>query len=196
MNTPQQKFKMGFATDLMKAVNFAAKKHKDQRRKDASATPYISHPVGVATILSQEAGIEDLVLLQAALLHDTVEDTETTLEEIEENFGREVRDIVNEVTDDKSLPKLKRKQLQIDNASKKMHKSKLVKLADKIYNIRDLIGAPPKDWSDERIQEYFEWAARVIAQLKGTNEILENILANELAKRGVKIPEKKLCSDD
>ena len=77
-----------------------------------------------------------------------------------------------------------------------MHKSKLVKLADKIYNIRDLIGAPPKDWSDERIQEYFEWAARVIAQLKGTNEILENILADELAKRGVKIPEKKLCSDD
>ena len=187
---------MGFATDLMKAVDFAAKKHKDQRRKDASATPYINHPVGVATILSQEAGIEDLVLLQAALLHDTVEDTETTLEEIEENFGREVWDIVNEVTDDKSLPKLKRKQLQIDNASKKMHKSKLVKLADKIYNIRDLIGAPPKDWSDERIQEYFEWAARVIAQLKGTNEILENILADELAKRGVKIPEKKLCSDD
>ena len=187
---------MGFATDLMKAVDFAAKKHKDQRRKDASATPYINHPVGVATILSQEAGIEDLVLLQAALLHDTVEETETTLEEIEENFGREVRDIVNEVTDDKSLPKLKRKQLQIDNASKKKHKSKLGKLADKIYNIRDLIGAPPKDWSDERIQEYFEWAARVIAQLKGTNEILENILANELAKRGVKIPEKKLCSDD
>ena len=187
---------MGFATDLMKAVDFAAKKHKDQRRKDASATPYINHPVGVATILSQEAGIEDLVLLQAALLHDTVEDTETTLEEIEENFGREVRDIVNEVTDDKSLPKLKRKQLQIDNASKKMHKSKLVKLADKIYNIRDLIGAPPKDWSDERIQEYFEWAARVIAQLKGTNDVLETILADELAKRGVKISEKKLCSDD
>ena len=116
--------------------------------------------------------------------------------QIEEKFGREVRDIVAEVTDDKSLPKLKRKQLQIDDASKKMHKSKMVKLADKIYNIRDLIGAPPKDWSDERIQEYFEWAARVIAQLKGTNDVLETILADELAKRGVKISEKKLCSDD
>ena len=196
MNTARQKFKMGLATDLMKAVDFAAKKHKDQRRKNASATPYINHPIGVTNILSQEAGIEDLQVLQAALLHDTVEDTETTFEEIEENFGREVRDIVAEVTDDKSLPKLKRKQLQIDNASKKMHKSKLVKLADKIYNIRDLIGAPPKDWSDERIQEYFEWAAQVIAQLTGTNEVLENVLAELLTKRGVKIPEKKVSSDD
>ena len=187
---------MGFATDLMKAVDFAAKKHKDQRRKDPFATPYINHPIGVANILSQEAGIEDLEVLQAALLHDTVEDTETTFEEIEDNFGREVRDIVDEVTDDKTLPKLERKRLQIVTASKKMHKSRLVKMADKLYNLRDLLVAPPKDWPEERIQEYFIWAAKVISELKGTNEVLEAKLAEVLAKRGVTIPEKKQSTDE
>jgi guanosine-3',5'-bis(diphosphate) 3'-pyrophosphohydrolase len=187
---------MGFASDLMKAVDFAAKKHKDQRRLDPFGTPYINHPIGVAHILSGEAGIEDLAVLQAALLHDTVEDTETTFDEIEANFGREVRDIVVEVTDDKDLPKLERKRLQIVTAAKKMHKSKLVKLADKLYNIRDLLVAPPVDWPEERIQGYFVWASQVISELKGTNEILEAKLADELAKRGVKIPEKKLSSGD
>ena len=181
---------MSIAKDLMKAVDFAARKHKDQRREDRLETPFINHPIGVANILTHEAGIEDLAVLQTALLHDTVEDTETTFEEIEDNFGREVRDIVFEVTDDMELHYKERKRLQIVNGSTLMYKSKLVRLADKLYNLRDLHVVPPVTWSDERIQENFQWAAQVIGQMKGTDEVLEAKLAEELAKRGVKIPDK------
>ncbi|CAI9551050.1 unnamed protein product, partial [Staurois parvus] len=97
----------------------------------------------VARILSHEAGISDIAVLQAALLHDTVEDTDTTFLEIEEKFGQEVRKIVEEVTDDKTLPKMKRKQLQIEHAPHRSHKAKLVKLADKLYNLRDLNRSTP-----------------------------------------------------
>jgi len=104
---------MVFAAELLKAADFAAKKHRDQRRKDSSKSPYINHPIGVAHILTEEGHVDDLAVLQAALLHDTVEDTETSFEEIEQLFGREVRDIVAEVTDDKNLPYVQRKRLQV-----------------------------------------------------------------------------------
>ena len=103
---------MSFA-ELLKAADFAAKKHRDQRRKDSARTPYINHPIGVANILTEEGHVDDLATLQAALLHDTVEDTDTTFEEIEQIFGKEVRDIVDAVTDDKSLPYEERKRLQV-----------------------------------------------------------------------------------
>ena len=142
---------MSFA-DLLKAADFAAKKHRDQRRKDSAMSPYINHPIGVAHILTDEGGVTDLAVLQAALLHDTVEDTDTSFEEIEEHFGREVRDLVAEVTDDKRLPYAERKRLQIVNAPKKSPKAKLVKLADKLYNLRDLSRETPRGWSDERAE--------------------------------------------
>ena len=99
--------------ELLKAADIAAKKHRDQRRKDSARTPYINHPIGVANILTEEGQVDDLATLQAALLHDTVEDTATTFDEIESIFGKEVRDIVDEVTDDKSLPYDERKRLQV-----------------------------------------------------------------------------------
>ena len=118
------------------------RKNRDQRRKGLDE-PYINHPIGVANILANEGGIDDPIVLQAALLHDTVEDTETSLDEIEQEFGKIVRDVVDEVTDQKDLPSKERKRLQVINAPKKSPRAKLVKLADKLYNLRDLHKSPP-----------------------------------------------------
>nr|CAB3252155.1 guanosine-3',5'-bis(diphosphate) 3'-pyrophosphohydrolase MESH1-like [Phallusia mammillata] len=170
---------------LVSTANFAAIKHKDQRRKDPDQTPYINHPIGVAEILSKEGNVSDIEVLQGALLHDTVEDTETTFEEIEELFGSNVRGIVAEVTDDKGLPKQERKRLQVVNAPKKSKKAKLVKLADKLYNLRDLNRSTPSGWSQERVEEYFQWAANVVQGLRGTNEALEKELDKLFKERNI-----------
>uniref|UniRef100_A0A1L8DLX6 Guanosine-3',5'-bis(diphosphate) 3'-pyrophosphohydrolase MESH1 n=1 Tax=Nyssomyia neivai TaxID=330878 RepID=A0A1L8DLX6_9DIPT len=159
-----------------KCLNFAAVKHKDQRRKDTDQTPYINHPIGVAYILSEEAGITDLPVLMASILHDTVEDTETTFDEIEQHFGAHVRKLVEEVTDDKTLPKEVRKAKQIENAAKSSYEAKLVKLADKLYNLRDLQRCLPVGWTEKRRREYFAWAKAVIDNIRGTNAILEESL--------------------
>ncbi|XP_029431002.1 guanosine-3',5'-bis(diphosphate) 3'-pyrophosphohydrolase MESH1 isoform X1 [Rhinatrema bivittatum] len=134
------------AARLLEAADFAAKKHRSQRRKDPEGTPYINHPIGVARILSHEAGVTDTAVLQAALLHDTVEDTDTTFLEIEEKFGKEIRQMVEEVTDDKTLPKRERKRLQIEHARHCSQGARLVKLADKLYNLRDLNRCTPTAW--------------------------------------------------
>ncbi|XP_041458951.1 guanosine-3',5'-bis(diphosphate) 3'-pyrophosphohydrolase MESH1-like isoform X2 [Lytechinus variegatus] len=170
---------------LVDCVDFSAKKHRNQRRKNAAETPYINHPVGVARILAKEAGVSDLATLQAAILHDTVEDTDTTFEEIEKQFGKEVRDIVDDVTDDKSLPKMERKRRQIEHAPHCCPKAKLVKLADKLYNLRDLDQEIPQGWTKERAQEYFQWASQVVQGLRGTNKEMEASLDELFAKHGV-----------
>jgi GTP diphosphokinase / guanosine-3',5'-bis(diphosphate) 3'-diphosphatase len=130
---------------VLRAAAFAADKHRLQRRKDVDASPYINHPLSLADILAREGGVEDAAILAAALLHDTVEDTETTFEELEDCFGPRVAGIVAEETDDKSLPKQERKQLQVAKAHSKSPGAKLVKLADKISNLRDILAAPPDD---------------------------------------------------
>ncbi|GAB6032108.1 Guanosine-3',5'-bis(diphosphate) 3'-pyrophosphohydrolase MESH1 [Chamberlinius hualienensis] len=158
---------------ILKCANFAAVKHKDQRRKDVEQTPYINHPLGVAQILSEEGGVTDIATILAAILHDTVEDTDTNFEEIEKEFGNEVADIVREVTDDKSLPYEERKRLQIVHAPKSSHKAKLVKLGDKLYNLRDLNKSIPKGWSEDRVENYFKWAKEVVDGIRGANEKLE-----------------------
>lgn len=159
----------------MRALSFAAHKHRHQKRKDSAQTPYINHPIALVNILLIEADITDEIVLMAALLHDTVEDTETTFEEIEQHFGQVVRDIVAEVTDDKSLPKAERKQLQIEHAPHLSDRAKLVKLADKISNVRDTATSPPAGWPITRIDEYLEWGKAVIAPIRGTNEQLEHL---------------------
>ena len=161
--------------NLLEALDFAARKHRNQRRKDAEQTPYINHPIAVAHILLNEAGISDDVVLIAALLHDTVEDTETTFEEIEQLFGKSVREIVAEVTDDKSLPKSVRKQQQIDHAAGLSDRARLVKLADKTANLRDIAISPPDEWSTARIDDYVEWGKAVVDQIRGTHPKLESL---------------------
>ncbi|SAK48027.1 metal dependent phosphohydrolase [Caballeronia fortuita] len=162
---------------LIRAIAFAADKHRDQRRKDANASPYINHPIALANVLANEGGIDDERVLIAAILHDTIEDTDTTYDELEQCFGEEIARIVVEVTDDKSLPKEERKRAQIEHAAHISHRAKLVKLADKICNLRDILVTPPSTWSDERKREYFDWAKRVVDQLRGVHAPLEAAFA-------------------
>ncbi|XP_071051209.1 guanosine-3',5'-bis(diphosphate) 3'-pyrophosphohydrolase MESH1-like [Onthophagus taurus] len=167
---------------LVKCATFAAIKHKDQRRKDMAATPYINHPIGVAFILTNEADVTDAAVIQAALLHDTVEDTECTLEEIELNFGSKVMKIVKECTSDKSLPRDVRKQQQIETAPKSSKEAKLVKLAEKLHNVRDLEMRTPRGWTEQRVKQYYSFARNVYNGLKGVNTKLD-VLLDELLKR-------------
>ncbi len=160
---------------LIAAIAFAAEKHRNQRRKDAEASPYINHPIALANVLANEAGIDDERVLIAAILHDTVEDTETTVKELVKRFGQEVADIVLEVTDDKSLAKDERKRLQVTHARSISRRAKLVKLADKICNVRDIADCPPASWSLERRREYISWAASVVDQLRGVHPELERL---------------------
>lgn len=160
---------------FIEAVAFAAEKHSNQRRKNADASPYINHPIQLAQVLANEGGIVNTDVLCAAVLHDTLEDTDTTEAELKKLFGPKIASIVVEVTDDKSLPKEVRKQMQIDHAPHSSHEAKLVKLADKICNLRDMLNAPPAGWPAERRVEYVEWAARVINGARGANTKLERI---------------------
>jgi guanosine-3',5'-bis(diphosphate) 3'-pyrophosphohydrolase len=157
---------------LFKALSFSAEKHTKQRRKDIDKTPYINHPISLANILAQRWVIDENVLC-AAILHDTIEDTETTVDELQEHFGEKITSIVLEVTDDKSLEKSVRKQKQVEHAASISHEAKLVKLADKIANITDIINTPPADWSTDRKKEYFDWAKAVVDNLRGAHQGLE-----------------------
>lgn len=160
---------------LLRAVAFAAHKHRNQRRKDADASPYINHPIALANVLANEAAILDPTVLAAALLHDTIEDTDTTRAELESEFGLTIATIVAEVTDDKSLPKAERKRLQIEHAAHISTSAKLVKLADKICNLRDVANSPPADWAVDRKRDYFDWARVVVDRMRGTHEALEQV---------------------
>lgn len=159
---------------LLHALSFAARKHQDQRRKNAEASPYINHPIEVANILANVGGVKDETTLVAAILHDTIEDTQTSVEELEEQFGKEVAGLVQELTDDKSLPPKERKRLQIEHAAGSSLKAKHLKLADKISNVSDLSRCPPVSWTPARLKEYVEWSERVVAGCRGVNPELES----------------------
>ena len=168
---------------LLKALEFSAIKHRNQRRKDIDASPYINHPISLANILCNEAHVTDVQVICGALLHDTVEDTETEPEELESEFGVEIKNIVMEVTDDQALAKHERKQAQIDHAAEISEQAKLIKLADKISNLRDVSSNPPPHWSLQRRKEYFDWAKKVIDQLRGTDARLESIFDMAYSER-------------
>jgi (p)ppGpp synthase/HD superfamily hydrolase len=159
---------------LLVALEFAAQKHRSQRRKDVATSPYINHPIEVATLLAVQGGVTDLPTLLAAVLHDTIEDTETTPEELETAFGHEVRNLVLEVTDNKQLLKAERKRLQIEHAHALSTKAKLIKLGDKIANVQDVTVAPPTGWSLQRRREYLDWTENVVRGCRGTNPGLES----------------------
>jgi guanosine-3',5'-bis(diphosphate) 3'-pyrophosphohydrolase len=167
-------------TALLVTLHFAADKHRDQRRKNREASPYINHPIEVAEILSRVGGITDLPTLQAAILHDTIEDTQTTAGELETYFGAEVRRLVEELTDDKRLPKAERKRLQIVTASLLSRKAKLIKIADKISNVRDVSHSPPTHWPHRRRCEYLDWAEQVVAGLRGENPAVDDLFDQTL----------------
>jgi len=168
---------------LLRALAFAAHKHRDQRRKNVEASPYINHPISLANILCNEGYVTDVNVICGALLHDTVEDTETTEAELRSEFGDAIADIVMDVTDDKNLLKHERKEQQVEHAAHISTGAKLVKLADKISNLRDVAHDPPAGWGLQRRQEYFDWAQRVVDRLRGVHPELEAIFDQVCADR-------------
>lgn len=158
---------------ILAAASFAAKNHVQQKRKGAMGEPYFNHLLEVAELVADSNDQLDVELMMAAFLHDTVEDTNVTLRELEENFGSDVAGLVAEMTDDKSLSKEERKLLQIQGAHKKTKRAQTLKLADKISNLRSILASPPVGWSTERKREYVEWANQVVSQLKAPNPILK-----------------------
>lgn len=171
---------------LLEAASYAAKQHTKQRRKGEFADPYINHPLEVANLLANIGGVDDYDVLIAAILHDTIEDTDTKAEDIVEKFGERVCGFVKEVTDDKSLPKPERKRLQVEHAPHLSDGAKQIKLCDKISNINDITNSPPLDWSLERKLEYVAWGERVVAGLRGVNEKLEKYFDETTAKARAK----------
>ena len=170
-------------TLILKAAHFSAQKHSTHRRKDEDASPYINHPISVALAIAQIGGVDDPEILAAALLHDTLEDTETTPEELEDEFGKKVCEYVLDVTDDKTLPKEERKRRQIEHAKKISNGAALIKLGDKISNVTDVINNPPEDWDNNRRKEYLDWAEKVIKNCPKVNDKMENKF-QEIIKQG------------
>jgi guanosine-3',5'-bis(diphosphate) 3'-pyrophosphohydrolase len=173
---------------MLDAIHFATEHHRTQRRKGRATgdvgldTPYINHPIRVAQLLAGIGGVRDLDVLLAAVLHDTVEDTTATSKDIDDRFGPHVAALVAEVTDDKGLPKAERKQLQVEHAPSMTPGAALVKLADKIDNITDLLVSPP-EWPIERVREYFDWAGRVVTGLPVQNEPLMKHFSDLMAQK-------------
>ena len=158
---------------VARALDFAARKHAGQRRKGKAAEPYVNHLAEVARLVAEATEGKDAVAVVAALLHDTIEDTGTTREELEREFGGEVAALVAEVTDDKALPKAERKRLQVVSAPGKSARAKTIKLADKTSNLRSITASPPIGWDWQRQRDYFEWARQVAQGCRGVNPTLE-----------------------
>jgi guanosine-3',5'-bis(diphosphate) 3'-pyrophosphohydrolase len=172
---------------ILKVLEFAAERHRTQLRKGLGRTPYINHPIQVASLLANDAGESDRVLLAAAILHDVVEDTVSSVQEraelealISERFGNEILSLIIEVTDDKTLEKKQRKRLQVERALGISTRAKKLKIADKIMNVRDITNDPPVDWSMQRITDYFDWAENVVNRLRGVNITLEQLFDESL----------------
>jgi guanosine-3',5'-bis(diphosphate) 3'-pyrophosphohydrolase len=182
-------------TDLQRVIDaaaFAAEAHRHQRRKDAEASPYINHPLALMRILSMEGGVEDADVLCAAALHDYLEDCcgqdgQISLDAgrrlIGARFGPQVLAYVEAVTDDKTLEKAERKRQQVEHAAHVPDGAKLVKLADKIANLRDLARSPPAAWEPARRRAYFDWAAQVVDRVRGVHPQLEVAFDAALAQR-------------
>lgn len=166
---------------VAQAAEFAARQHTGQRRKGAAKEPYVNHLAEVASLLAETTDGSEPSLVAAGWLHDTVEDTGATREDIEARFGEAIASLVIEVTDDKRILKAERKRLQIENAPKKSDGAKQIKLADKISNIRSLMLSPPDNWERERLIDYIDWAEKVITGCRGVNPALEKIFDDTLA---------------
>jgi guanosine-3',5'-bis(diphosphate) 3'-pyrophosphohydrolase len=157
---------------VLKAAHFAAVKHASQKRKGAAAEPYINHLIEVAELVSNAITDPDTNLVVAALLHDTIEDTKTTKEELVQAFGFDIADLVLEVTDDKSLPDAERKRRQVEHAPKLSVRAQVIKIADKISNLRGILYSPPANWNWQRKREYFDWGKQVVDALTAPNPML------------------------
>jgi len=169
---------------VLRAADAAARWHVNQRRKGAAQEPYVTHLLEVAMLVAEATAGADPNLVVAALLHDTIEDQGVTREEIAAQFSDDVADLVVEVTDDKKLPKAERKRLQIKHAPKLTPRAKILKLADKISNLRSLATSPPADWPMQRRSDYVIWTTEVVQGLRGTSGLLEQEFDRAAAHAG------------
>lgn len=158
---------------LARAWNFSADRHATQKRKGEAQEPYVNHLAEVAELVATATEGQDANLVAAAVLHDTVEDTATLPSELASTFNADIAGLVAEVTDDKKLAKEERKKRQVELATTKTDRAKILKLADKTSNLRSLVKSPPTDWSTQRKREYLEWAVAVSQGLRGANAWLE-----------------------
>jgi (p)ppGpp synthase/HD superfamily hydrolase len=158
---------------ILEAALAAATWHATQRRKGTAGVPYVNHLLEVAGLVNEATGGEDPNLIIAALLHDTIEDQGITRETIAKRFGEDVAALVEEVTDDKSLPQEVRKRRQVEEAPSKSRRAKILKLADKISNVTAIGTDPPADWPIERQRAYVRWGRDVVAGLRGASPELE-----------------------
>ena len=161
---------------LLLAIEYAAKKHAGQVRKDTAKSPYIIHPIGVTAMLWDIGNVRSVNVLTAGLLHDALEDTDATETEIEALFGPRVLYTVKEVTNDPTLKGDAIKQWQVDHAPTMSLDAQLVKLADRLYNVSDLTTSPPPSWSQEKVESYRDWGRKLLAALRGANQPLEEAL--------------------
>jgi guanosine-3',5'-bis(diphosphate) 3'-pyrophosphohydrolase len=188
-------YRVGVAMDdvvaLLRALEYAADRHRDQRRKDAGQTPYVNHLISVASLIAGVGGVGDPTVLQAAVLHDSVEDVGVTGAELAERFGADIAGLVAEVTDNTSLPREERKRLQVERAHRLSPRAKVIKLADKIANVTDIIEHPPAGWSRRRCCEYFDWSAAVVAGCRGANARLERRFDEVLARGRAEYTERR-----
>ena len=160
---------------VARALDFAARKHAHQRRKGINAEPYVNHLTEVALLLAEATGGADPALVMAGLLHDTVEDTQTSPAELVAVFGADVASLVAEVTDDTALPREERKRRQVQSAPTRSARARMIKLADKIANLRSIVDSPPVGWSARRKREYVAWAREVVAACGPTHPVLEKL---------------------
>lgn len=169
---------------ILAAAHFAARHHAAQTRKGEAGEPYINHLIEVAELIASSGEALDTNLVIAGFLHDVVEDTAVTPQELEQRFGGDVASLVMEVTDDKSLSKEARKAQQVENAHKQSPRAQTLKLADKISNLRALLTSPPANWPLQRKREYFDWACAVVSQFAAPNPALKAEFDHTYARIG------------
>jgi (p)ppGpp synthase/HD superfamily hydrolase len=170
--------------DVTRAMDFAAHKHATQKRKGIRGESYVIHLTEVARLLAEATDGMDPLLVMSGMLHDTVEDTDTTPGDLASAFGPEIASIVAEVTDDKTLDKEARKRLQVQTAPGKSLRARMIKIADKTANLHSIAESPPIGWSARRKAEYVAWAREVVAACGPTNEMLERLFAEAAAALG------------
>jgi HD domain len=159
---------------LTKALAFAAEAHRNHRRKGASQEPYINHLIEVLDLVTSVED-SDMDVLIAALLHDVLEDTRTGYDELVATFGERVARIVQENSDDMTLPKPERRRARLAGIGKKSREARLVKLADIISNLRAIVISPPAGWSNDRRLGYLESCRNLVDAGRGSNAEIERI---------------------